>query len=257
MVMICAVAAATGVWLAMSGLPDPRRIGAWSVPGRSRRGRFGRLLAGRTDALSLPIRAVAGLLVCAVVALALPDLGQVPVWRVAPGAVLGVGVLLGLGWIEPPSTRHDRERQRSQLPGTLDLLAAALAAGCAARVAAAEVAAVSPEPSRTALSSVVAETGVGRSDADAWRSLASSTRWQEVWGPVGRDLARSARDGVPVEEVLRVQARRARQSRQAALERRARAVGVSSVLPLMVCFLPAFIAVGVVPIVLGLALHYL
>jgi Flp pilus assembly protein TadB len=255
--VMTAVAAAVAVWLAMSGLPDPRRLGPTSAAAGVRAGPVVQWLTGRPDAWPLPARAGAGLLVCAVVAFALPEVGPVPAWRWVPAALLGVGVTASLGWIEPPSARRDRELQRSQLPATLDLLAAALAAGCAARVAAAEVAAVSQQPSRAALSAVAAETGVGRSDAEAWRLLASSPRWQEVWGHVARDLARSARDGVPVQDVLRVHASRARQARQAALEKRARAVGVSSVLPLMVCFLPAFMAVGVVPIVLGLALHYL
>ena len=32
-------------------------------------------------------------------------------------------------------------------------------------------------------------------------------------------------------------------------------IGVSSVMPLMVCFLPAFLLIGVVPIIAGAALH--
>jgi len=40
-----------------------------------------------------------------------------------------------------------------------------------------------------------------------------------------------------------------RAERGADLERRARAVGVKAVLPLAVCFLPAFVLLAVVPIV--------
>ena len=41
----------------------------------------------------------------------------------------------------------------------------------------------------------------------------------------------------------------------AAAQARARRAGVSSVMPLMVCFLPAFLLIGVVPIIAGAALH--
>ena len=52
-----------------------------------------------------------------------------------------------------------------------------------------------------------------------------------------------------VAEVLEVHAAEARALRRARREMAARTVGVRSVLPLVCCFLPAFILVGVVPII--------
>ncbi|MGJ6979799.1 type II secretion system F family protein [Aestuariimicrobium soli] len=265
MAVVVALLAALAVWLLVQGQPDPRRLeraspGARAAGDRgrgSRRQRVGSWLVGRPDAPSLGRRAFGGATLACLGWLTTGGLG-VP-WGLRALLVLaaGVGLVVALGHVEPARVARDRERQRGQLPATIDLLAAALAAGVAPRVAAAEVARVVPEPSRSALLVVCAETDVGRSDADAWRALGTSPRWEAVWGRVGRDLARSARHGIPVQEVLVVHAARARQSRRAALERRARAVGVSSVVPLMVCYLPAFMAVGVAPIILGLGLQYL
>lgn len=70
-----------------------------------------------------------------------------------------------------------------------------------------------------------------------------------VWGAVARDLARCAESGAAVAEVLEVHAAEARALRRARREMAARTVGVRSVLPLVCCFLPAFILVGVVPII--------
>lgn len=251
--MIAAVSLVTAaaVWFVLAGEPDPRRLGRPE-------GRWRGVLAfirGRPDAPRLPKRLAGSGVVAVLVWVFAGDLPTLV--RLALVVLIGGGILLGWGWMEPASSVRDRERQRHQLPGAIDLLASALAAGVAPRTAAAEVARVMPEPTRSALLAVTAETDVGRSDAEAWRMLGESRRWQEVWGRVARDLARSASTGVPVEEVLRVHAQRARQERRAALERSARAVGVSSVVPLMVCYLPAFMAVGVAPIVLGLGLRYL
>ena len=83
----------------------------------------------------------------------------------------------------------------------------------------------------------------------------------EVWGHLGalpggarlaRCLARSGEAGAPVAEAvnrLAVQLRAA-QTRRALV--RARRAGVLVTGPLGLCFLPAFVALGIVPVVLGL-----
>ena len=97
------------------------------------------------------------------------------------------------------------------------------------------------------LGGVVALVELGSSDANAWRTLHDHPQF----GPAADDLARSVDSGILVVEALRQHAIRARQTRQAALQVRARAVGVQTVLPLMVCFIPSFLLLGVVPSVVS------
>lgn len=89
---------------------------------------------------------------------------------------------------------------------------------------------------------------MGVPDQQAWLELADV----DAWGPVARDVARSARSGTSLVEVLHVHADEARLVAQEQALKRARTAGVRSVVPLMVCFLPAFVLVGVVPIIAGL-----
>ena len=75
---------------------------------------------------------------------------------------------------------------------------------------------------------------------------------EPVLAPLGRALARSQATGASVvSSVDRLSDELAREAR-AAVEDRARAVGVQAALPLGLCLLPAFLLVGIVPLVAGL-----
>lgn len=139
-------------------------------------------------------------------------------------------------------------RLREQLPDALGFLAAVLEAGAPVGAAVRTVAEVSPEPTRALLTRTAAASGLGLEEGGAWASLAG----HPVWGRVARDIARSARSGTALVEALRAHAERARQAERDRAIKEARTVGVRSVLPLMVCFLPAFVLIGVVPIIVGL-----
>ena len=64
---------------------------------------------------------------------------------------------------------------------------------------------------------------------------------------------RSAQSGAPLSTVLARIAQDMRRDRHAAVEVAARSAGVRAVAPLAACFLPAFLLVGVVPVVASLA----
>lgn len=167
----------------------------------------------------------------------------------APGVVIGLGSAAGAMWlVRWLEAEPERQRQRAlvaQLPGCLDLLGPALDAGVPLRAAVRHVARLAPEPSAGLLQGVLGHLEIGRSDAQAWSTL----RGHPVWGPIARDLARCAESGTAVAQVLGVHAAEARARRRAQREAAARTVGVRSVLPLVCCFLPAFVLVGVVPII--------
>ncbi len=97
------------------------------------------------------------------------------------------------------------------------------------------------------LASVVARTAAGFGDGDAWGSL----RGDEVLGPVARDLARAADAGTATGALLARHAEAARSAAHAAALARAKAVGVQTIIPVSVCYLPAFFLLGVVPVIAG------
>jgi len=86
---------------------------------------------------------------------------------------------------------------------------------------------------------------VGMSDEEAWRVLQD----HPAIGFVARDIARSAEWGTTVTDILAQHSADLR--RQVAQERlaAAKSVGVKGVLPLGVCYLPAFVLLGVVPVI--------
>src|ERR671910_756115 len=97
------------------------------------------------------------------------------------------------------------------------------------------------------LGRVLALADLGVAEAEAWRSLAQHPQL----GPAAADLSRSVESGTLMVQALGRHAAAAREARRTALVVRARSVGVRSVLPLMVCFIPAFLLLGVVPTVVS------
>jgi len=76
-------------------------------------------------------------------------------------------------------------------------------------------------------------------------------RGDEVLGSVARDLARAADAGTATGALLARHAEAARSAAHAAALARAKAVGVQTIIPVSVCYLPAFFLLGVVPVIAG------
>ncbi|HRN30423.1 MAG TPA: type II secretion system F family protein, partial [Terrimesophilobacter sp.] len=68
---------------------------------------------------------------------------------------------------------------------------------------------------------------------------------------VAEVLARSHRAGVPAAELLRAEAEEARRRLRAEAQQAAARLGVTLMIPLGVCVLPAFMLLGVVPLVVA------
>ncbi len=167
------------------------------------------------------------------------------------GFLLGIGAAAATGaWVrrmETPAARRRRERLEADLPHAVDLLAACLAAGRAPEQAAAEVAAALDGPLHDELDLIASRLRLGADPAAVWGALASHPQL----GRLGRSLARVAESGASVADATSRLAEDLRRDGRARVEARARAVGVKAALPLGVCLLPAFVLVGVVPLVVG------
>ena len=214
-----------------------------------------RLPAGRTGPRSAaPGRAAAArprlacLLAAGAVLAVAPGVGGL----VAAVAVGALGPRL-LARLEPAAARRERERLVADLPLALDLLGACLAGGAPLSAAADAVGAAVGGPAGARLRRVAALLAVGAPGSGAWLALAGARPDDDALGPAARALARAAESGVPVAAALGRLADDARRDSRAAGTEAARRAGVLAVAPLGLCFLPAFVLLGVVPVVAGLA----
>lgn len=172
------------------------------------------------------------------------------VWLLLPEHLLlaplaAAGAFVGVGRLRPPAVR---DAAHDELGEALDFLAVCLEAGAPVQQAVATVADVSRPATQALLRRVLAHLEVGRAPEEAWAGLHDHPAWRLP----SKDLVRSVRSGTSLVEALRLHAADARAEARDAAVKRARTVGVKSVLPLMVCFLPAFVLVGVVPIIASL-----
>ncbi len=237
---------AVGVVLLMGAawvaLPDPRRRLRRSDPTqRASAHQLGALVRGRTGAPPLRLRILLGLLAGLVAFSVLPaDTG---IWV---GIVALATIVLAGGQVA--GRNRTTGALQADLADTVELLAVCLAAGSSMRHALDVVAEVSGAETAVLLGRVSGQLWMGVTQQQAWLELKSDPSW----GPVASDVARSARSGTSLVEVLHVHAAEARLITQEQALQRARTAGVRSVVPLMACFLPAFVLVGVLPIIAGL-----
>lgn len=171
-------------------------------------------------------------------------------------ALLGLAATL-LGWPDPAhrlraATRPSSPAPRpvagpSDVPLLVDLVAAALAAGA---------------PPVAALD--VAGRAVGGREGEEVVRVAARLRlgsdWDGAWSgtsfdlePLRRCLGLALGTGAPGAGLLRDTASELRRRRHRAAQLEASRLGVRLVLPLGLCALPAFLVLGVVPVVLSLA----
>ena len=102
------------------------------------------------------------------------------------------------------------------------------------------------------LSSVASLSALGASPEVAW-STAIEANGHERWAPVARAIIRAHHSGAALTEVLVHLADDRRRWLRSTARSAAERAGVKAVLPLGLCFLPAFVLVGVVPVVAGFA----
>jgi Flp pilus assembly protein TadB len=138
---------------------------------------------------------------------------------------------------------------RASLPLTCDLVAAGLRAGASVPTALSSAADIASGHVRTELLRVAALLRLGTPAPDAWSGLADDA----VLGPVAAAAARSADSGIRLADALTRSSAALRDDLLSAATARAERVGVLALVPLGLCFLPAFICLGVVPIIAGVA----
>lgn len=168
------------------------------------------------------------------------------------GPVLGIAAAVAawvvIGRAESPETRRVREDVRRELPHLVDLFAATLRAGAAPGDGLEVVRGALPGAATDRLAVVSARLALGIDPVQVWESLGEDPDL----APLGRTLGRAQATGASVVRSVERLADELADRARADVEERARAVGVKAALPLGLCLLPAFILVGIVPLVLGL-----
>ena len=241
-VLAAALTAASLLVLLTPG--DSGRL-AQAVPNAGRLAASQRRATGRAPALSGATSAC--LFAGIVIALLLP----LPVGVPAGAALAGAGPRL-LRRLEPRAVRAEREQLLADLPLVLDLLASCLAGGATLAAAADAVGQAVPGPAARRLAGVSAALAVGSPQGEAWRAFAGSDP-EDPLLPAARALARASDGGAPVAAAVSRLAVEARAEARSQTQQAARRVGVLAVAPLGLCFLPAFVLLGVVPVVVSLA----
>lgn len=148
--------------------------------------------------------------------------------------------------------RRRRECEAS-VPVVCELLAICMAAGAPPRGALAVVAESLGGAIGVELTRLATRIELGADESEAWLTLRETPGYRAV----ARDIARTVGSGAGLETLLRRHAEDALRDAESAAMTRARGAGVQAVIPLVVCFLPAFLLVGVVPALVSVVLAFL
>ncbi|MGN9811122.1 type II secretion system F family protein [Micromonospora sp. BQ11] len=166
-----------------------------------------------------------------------------------PVAALPTAIVLDrvLRRIESPAARNRRLREAGDLPLAADLLAAALRAGAPVDRSVQAVADALDGPLAERLGRVGRLLVLGAGPEEAWSALDPVPGAERLTAAVRR----SANSGAALAGALVRVADDLRVDRSTAAEATARRAGVLIVLPLGLCFLPAFILAGLVPVIVA------
>jgi tight adherence protein C len=214
--------------LALIGSPagwDAERVLAFKVLG---------LLAGVTVGFVFPWALGAGLLVA-----------------------LGVSALAGLtAFFMPNVVLFDKAQRRSErirrdLPNALDMLMISVEAGLGFDAALAQVARNTEGPLADEFFRVLQEMQIGMGRTEAIRALGDRTSVPDLRS-FTTAMVQADKFGIPIAEVLRIQAREMRLKRRQRAEEMAQKVPVKILFPLIFCIMPTLMVVILGPAIIQL-----
>lgn len=145
--------------------------------------------------------------------------------------------------------RSARRAAETAYPDAIELIVLAVRAGYVPAAALQAVMPHLPLPLRTAFAEVSARTRAGQRFADALAAL--PTLLGPMAAPLADSFAAADRYGLPLSPVLERLADEARQRRRRHADTLARQLPVRMSLPLVLCTLPSFVFLAVVPLLLA------
>lgn len=172
------------------------------------------------------------------------------------GAVLAAGVYQALARARSPADRRaEREEEllTRQLPLSAELLAACLGSATSPSIAVMAVGRSVGAPMGPRLVSIGAELALGAPPELCWGRLGEQ---HPSLAPLVHCMVRTTVGGAPVAGPLIGLAHAQRTAAGRAAHARVRRAGVLATAPLGLCFLPAFVLIGIVPVVIGLTSRF-
>lgn len=165
----------------------------------------------------------------------------------AVGVLAGVALTAWLDRVESPEAARSREEMSRDLPLAIDLLAACAAVGQPGAHALSVTYQAIGGPLGQRFDGLQARLAMGADPLTEWTRVGEDPQL----APLARTMVRTLQSGAPVTSGLTRLADDIRRDRRTQSQLKARNVGVKAAGPLALCFLPAFMAVGVVPTVAG------
>ncbi len=235
MTLLAAALAALGLVLARAPVRHLPTLPSARAPERRAAG------GARAPAESRSGAVLAGFGTAAGVALVAPG------WLATAGIPAGVVVWDRVRRMEPRSLIRQREVVHRELPHVVDLLRALLRSGAAPDRALSSVIRVVSPQTRAELQPYLGRLELGGDPTQVWSEL----RGHPALGRLGATLHRATASGASVAVALERLADDLRAARRAEVAMRVRQVEVRTAAPLGACLLPAFVLIGVVPLVAG------
>jgi tight adherence protein C len=191
-----------------------------------------------------------GLLVGTLIGIALPlVLGAGPLPILGLAAIFGVTGYFGPNLALYQMGYNRREQMRRELPDALDLLTISVEAGLAFDAALSQVARNTTGPLAEEFFRVLQEMQIGLGRSEAMRALGDRTDLPELRGFI-TSMVQADSFGIPIAQVLRVQAHEMRVKRTQRAEELAQKVPVKILFPLIFCILPSLFVVILGPAVI-------
>jgi Flp pilus assembly protein TadB len=163
-----------------------------------------------------------------------------------PGIAVGLTLALLVAVVRP--SQRGRGADPDDVAVVVDLMAGCLAAGTGLAAALDAAAVAASDQLQRSCQAVAAALRSGVAADDAWQPWLA-----DPWlAPVARTALRTAHTGAAAAADLRRTSARLRARRRSTAQHKVRQASVWLVVPLGLCFLPAFVLVAVVPLVVGL-----
>ena len=168
-----------------------------------------------------------------------------PITGAVTAGVAAPATAVAIGWAHG---RQPRPRPDPQLALCLDLVAVALRAG-QPLPAALTLAAPAGGPHAAHLIRVAGLLRLGASPDQAWAAVSD----HPLLGPVATAGRRSAESGIRLAGAFEQRSAEIRDELRSAAQARAHRIEVLVAAPLGLCFLPSFVCLGIIPIIIGIA----